>query len=71
VGWAISDQPSAATVLAALGAAIRIDTERGPFAESPAACAVTVASSSPPRCSPRRARCWRSAAPPSRRTART
>jgi putative transposase len=35
VGWAISDQPSAATVLAALGAAIRIDTERGPFGGVP------------------------------------
>lgn len=35
MGWAISEQPSAATVLAALGAAIRIDAERGPFGGIP------------------------------------
>jgi putative transposase len=35
MGWAISDQPSAATVLAALGAAIRVDSERGPFGGIP------------------------------------
>ncbi|MGH7750015.1 MAG: Mu transposase C-terminal domain-containing protein, partial [Candidatus Dormibacteria bacterium] len=35
MGWAISDQPSAATVLAALGEAIRVDPQRGPFGGLP------------------------------------
>jgi putative transposase len=35
MGWAISDRPSAATVLAALGEAIRVDAERGPFGGIP------------------------------------
>jgi putative transposase len=36
MGWAISDCPSSGTVLAALGAAIRVDDDRGPFAGLPA-----------------------------------
>jgi len=35
MGWAISLYPSAATVLAALGKAIRVDAERGPFGGVP------------------------------------
>jgi len=35
MGWAISDQPSAATVLAAVGEAIRVDSARGPFGGIP------------------------------------
>lgn len=35
MGWAISDYPSSATVLAALGEAIRLDETRGPFAGLP------------------------------------
>jgi putative transposase len=35
MGWAISLRPSAATVLAALGKAIRLDPERGPFGGVP------------------------------------
>ncbi len=35
MGWAISDRPSSATVLAALGEAIRVDSERGPFGGVP------------------------------------
>ena len=36
MGWAIADRPSAATVVAALGGAIRIDERRGPFGGLPA-----------------------------------
>lgn len=35
MGWAISTYPSAASVLAALGKAIRVDPERGPFGGVP------------------------------------
>jgi putative transposase len=35
MGWAISTYPSAASVLAALGKAIRLDPERGPFGGVP------------------------------------
>ena len=35
MGWAICDYPSSATVLAALGAAIRMDPEAGPFGGTP------------------------------------
>jgi putative transposase len=35
MGWAISIYPSAATVLAALGKGIRVDSERGPFGGVP------------------------------------
>lgn len=37
MGWAISDQPTSATVLAALGEAIRVDEDRGPFGGLPVA----------------------------------
>jgi putative transposase len=36
MGWAISDCPSSATVLAALGEGIRVDPDRGPFGGLPA-----------------------------------
>ena len=36
MGWAIADRPSAATVIAALGEAIRVDERRGPFGGVPA-----------------------------------
>lgn len=36
MGWAISDYPSTASVLAALGDAIRVDPDRGPFGGVPA-----------------------------------
>ena len=35
MGWAISDHPSSATVLAALGEAIRLDPDHGPFGGLP------------------------------------
>jgi putative transposase len=35
MGWAISDYPSSATVLAAFGDAIRVDDQRGPFGGLP------------------------------------
>ncbi len=37
MGWAISDRPSTASVVAALGEAIRVDPRRGPFGGIPAA----------------------------------
>jgi transposase InsO family protein len=37
MGWAISDQPSSATILAALGEGIRVDSKRGPFGGIPTA----------------------------------
>lgn len=36
MGWAVSDTPTAGTVLAALGEAIRVDPTRGPFGGLPA-----------------------------------
>lgn len=36
MGWAIADYPSTASVLAALGDAIRVDPDRGPFGGVPA-----------------------------------
>jgi len=35
MGWAIADRPSTATVLAALGEAVRVDERRGPFGGIP------------------------------------
>ena len=37
MGWAIAERPSTATVLSALGEAIRVDPRRGPFGGLPAA----------------------------------
>jgi len=37
MGWAIAEYPSAATVLAAMGEAIRVDDDRGPFGGVPVA----------------------------------
>ena len=37
MGWAIAEHPSTASVLAALGEAIRVDPRRGPFGGAPAA----------------------------------
>ncbi len=70
MGWAISEYPSSASVLAALGEAVRIDDRRGPFGGIPVGSAPTAAWSSPLRRWSRPAGCWPSTSTRRRPTAR-